>query len=165
MRAFSPLGEHRFIPRQINRDNRFYRVPITNTRLYYELYGTGPEKIFFCVGLTARWEWFDNQIEYLLADERLSKRFQICVYDPRGVARSTVTMARRLAMIDSIPTVVSELLWLIQDDLCWTSFHILGHSYGTAVAIALAEEVGKRYGMLNPAMRIRSLTLVSGWLS
>lgn len=68
-------------------------------------------------------------------------------------------------MIDSIPTVVSELLWLIQDDLCWASFHILGHSYGTAVAIALAEEVGKRYGMLNPAMRIRSLTLVSGWLS
>lgn len=71
--------------------------------LYYELHGHGSQKVLFIMGklflgrtewlhqglMTPLWEW-TPQIDYF----KDSAEFQICVFDNRGIGRSSVPSGR-----------------------------------------------------------------------
>ncbi|KAJ1977712.1 hypothetical protein H4R35_002188 [Dimargaris xerosporica] len=55
-------------------------------RLYYELHGTGPCKLFWIMGLNSTSAFWKLQTEYFGALDR----YQVCVFDNRGIGKSEV---------------------------------------------------------------------------
>lgn len=120
-----------------------HHSPLTGKdyKLYYEVYGEGPEKILFITGLNAILEVWTPQIEFF----RRSKQFQICVFDNRCSGRSS-----------NVPGVVSTSIMArdalgLADFLGWKQFHIVGISLGGMISQELALLAG-------PKQRVKSVT-------
>ena len=115
------------------------RLP-TGVSLYYEAHGQG-EPLVLIPGTGFSCEaWKPFQLP------RLSQALRIILHDPRGCGRSTRLQGS--CTIDQMACDVAALL----DHLEIDSAHVLGHSMGGRIALALA---------LNFPRKVRSLILAS----
>jgi pimeloyl-ACP methyl ester carboxylesterase len=115
------------------------RLP-TGVSLYYEAHGQG-EPLVLIPGTGFSCEvWKPFQLP------RLSQALRVILHDPRGCGRSTRLQSG--CTIDQMACDVAALL----DHLEIDSAHVLGHSMGGRIALALA---------LNFPRRVRSLILAS----
>ena len=106
--------------------------------LFYNVHGSGTEKILLINGMGGISSQWDDQVEYLLG----FKEFQICVFDNRGAGHSdspdvyysTFEMAK-----DAI-----ELL----EFLGWSKVHLTGLSMGGMIAQELTILLGNKVSSL-----------------
>ncbi|KAI9209576.1 Alpha/Beta hydrolase protein [Polychytrium aggregatum] len=117
-------------------------VDSDTVRLFYEVYGDGPNKIVLIMGLAADHSRWEPQIEYF---KRLPE-FQVLAFDNRGVGHSTVPAARYTTKRMAFDAY--ELL----SHLGWDKVHIVGSSMGGMISQELT--------LLCPD-RVLSLTLTS----
>ncbi|KAJ1977324.1 hypothetical protein H4R34_003622 [Dimargaris verticillata] len=94
-------------------------------RLYYELHGTGPCKLFWIMGLNSTASFWKLQTEYFGA----SDRYQVCVFDNRGIGKSEVSPGPY-----SITMLAKDALDLL-NHLGWSrDVHLAGVSLGGMIA-------------------------------
>lgn len=117
------------------------RVP-NGVSLYYETHGDGSNKVLLIMGLSASLRAWEIQIQFFskLPD------FQLCVFDNRGIGRSSSPSGRYTTSEMSKDTL--ELI----NHLGWKSFHIIGISMGGMISQELA--------LLAPN-KVQSLALIS----
>ena len=112
----------------------------TGVSLYYELHGQG-EPLLLIPGTGFSCDvWKPHQLP------RLSQSLNLILHDPRGCGRSSRLQAS--CTVDQMACDVAALL----DHLEIDSAHVLGHSMGGRIGLALA---------LNFPRRVRSLILAS----
>lgn len=109
--------------------------------IYYELYGTGPQKILFIMGFCMPRQSWEPQVEYFAEQPQ----YQVCVFDNRGHGDSVSSVLYTSTSMLARDT--QELL----DHLKWDSVHIVGLSMGGMIAQELS--------LLLSPQRIASLTL------
>ncbi|KAG9305600.1 hypothetical protein G9A89_001661 [Geosiphon pyriformis] len=98
-------------------------------KIYYEIHGTGPNKILFIMGYTTSCASWDYQVKHFGAH----KDFQICIFDNRGVGWSDSPIGLYSTTQMSQDTI--ELL----DQLGWTeNIHVVGVSMGGMIAQEMA---------------------------
>ncbi|MFT5679976.1 MAG: 3-oxoadipate enol-lactonase [Myxococcota bacterium] len=119
---------------------------IDGIQLNYEVHGTG-EPVLMIMGLAVGLVGWRLQVEDLAGDE-----FQLCVFDNRGVGKSTAPRPPY-----SMARLAADALDLM-DHLGWQRAHVVGVSMGGMIAQHVA---------LTAADRVRSLTLIAthagGW--
>src|SRR5262245_42815987 len=116
---------------------------IGNLTVHYQQAGHGPDIVLIhglCSNL-ALW--------YLTIVPRLAESFRVTVYDLRGHGLSQVAPAGYRAV-----DLADDLKHLI-DHLQIDSAHVVGHSFGGAIALAFASRYPER---------LRTLTLADVWL-
>jgi len=109
--------------------------------MYYETHGDGPQKILFVMGLSASLRVWEIQVQYFSK----ASDFQLCVFDNRGIGRSSSPTGRY-----TTSEMAKDALELV-DHLGWKSFHIAGISMGGMISQELA--------LLAPK-RVQSLSLI-----
>ncbi|CAF1585207.1 unnamed protein product [Adineta ricciae] len=114
-----------------------------NLRLYYELFGSGENKILFIMGLLTEGAAWCHQTAFFTE----KPAYQCVTYDNRGCGRSSSP----LCLHYSTSQMAKDALGLI-DHLQWKQCHVVGISMGGMIALELA--------VLAPE-RIRSLTLLA----
>ena len=112
----------------------------TGVDIYYESHGKGEPLVFIpATGLSCEiWKAFQVP--------ELSKSLDVIIHDPRGCGRSTRVQA--VCTIDQMACDVAALL----DHLGIASAHVLGHSMGGRIALAMA---------LNFPRKVKSLILAA----
>src|SRR3990167_924419 len=112
----------------------------TGVDIYYESHGKGESLVFIpATGLSGE-VWKAFQVP------ELSKSLDVIIHDPRGCGRSTRVQA--VCTIDQMACDVVALL----DHLGIESAHVLGHSMGGRIALAMA---------LNFPRKVKSLILAA----
>ncbi|PVU99112.1 hypothetical protein BB559_000987 [Furculomyces boomerangus] len=94
-------------------------------RIYYELYGTGPNKIFFIMGMLSTAEYWKLQIQHFARNPE----YQICIFDNRGSGRSTLGDGNF-----SISDMAKDALMLLNHIGWKNGAHIIGVSLGGMIA-------------------------------
>ena len=113
---------------------------VTGADIYYESHGRGEPLVFIpATGFSAD-VWQHHQVP------ELSKSVNVVVHDPRGCGRSTRVMGP--CTIDQMACDVVALL----DHLGLDSAHVLGHSMGGRIALAMT---------LNFPRKVKSLILAA----
>ncbi|PSS32324.1 Aminoacrylate hydrolase [Actinidia chinensis var. chinensis] len=127
-------------------------VDNNGTKIFYRTYGHGPVKVLMIIGLAGTHESWGPQIkgltrtttssdDFLLAVDRdESNSVEVCVFDNRGVGRSSVPTNKskyttRIMAKDAIA---------LMDHLGWRKAHVFGHSMGAMIACKLAAMVPDR---------------------
>ncbi|KAJ1675193.1 hypothetical protein EV182_001748, partial [Spiromyces aspiralis] len=94
--------------------------------IYYEIYGTGPKKLLFIMGMGGTRRYWQFQISHFAS----LAEYQVCVYDNRGSGRSPAASGAIL----SITQMAHDALGLL-DYLGWSeNVHIVGVSMGGMIA-------------------------------
>ncbi|KAJ1897967.1 hypothetical protein LPJ66_003038 [Kickxella alabastrina] len=121
--------------------------------LYYEIYGTGQEKIVFINGMGAdRQMWEPNVAEFL----KLSN-YQCLVYDHRGTGFSDIGSSGPLSFTSS---VMARDLKCLMDVLGWnTRVNVVGASMGGMVALEFATGYAHRVKTLSLVVTNAGLSL------
>src|SRR5262245_26643773 len=112
----------------------------TGIDLYYETHGRGEAIVFIPGTGLAGNVWSPSQVE------SLSREFQVVVHDPRGCGRSSKPTG--VYSLDQMAADIAGLLDHINVDAA----HIVGHSMGGRIGLALA---------LNFPKKVRSLILAA----
>jgi pimeloyl-ACP methyl ester carboxylesterase len=119
------------------------RVALGDLKVHYQQVGVGPDLVLIH-GLFCNLAFW-----YLTVAPRLAEAFRVTVYDLRGHG-----LTQRLPWGYRAVDLAEDLRRLL-DHLGIESAHLVGHSFGGAVALAFA--IG------NPT-RARSLTLADAWI-
>jgi len=99
-------------------------------QVYYELYGQGPIKILFTMGLAGDHLQWEPQTEHFLEKP---DEFQVCVYDNRGIGLSSDVPGRW-----TTAKMATDALALL-DELGWRSgVHLVGLSMGGMITQEIA---------------------------
>ncbi|CAF0874511.1 unnamed protein product [Adineta steineri] len=114
-----------------------------NLKLYYEIHGSGENKILLIMGLLTEGAAWSRQIEFFAA----KSDYQCVTYDNRGCGRSFAP----LFPYYTTSQMAKDALALI-DHLQWKQCHVVGISMGGMIALEFA--------LLAPK-RILSLTLLA----
>ncbi|GAB4816085.1 hypothetical protein N2152v2_003131 [Parachlorella kessleri] len=124
------------------------------------------DPVLFIPGLASKktTEYFEQQVRHLtsLKDRCGSPIACVCVFDPRGVGRSSVPEGRQQYSTDLMCRDVIALL----DHLGWTEqVHIVGQSLGALVALKLAGTAPQRIKSVTVMGAVLAGTdmLWSGW--
>jgi pimeloyl-ACP methyl ester carboxylesterase len=112
----------------------------TGIDLYYESHGSGEPLVLIPATGFAADVWLSDQVP------QLSRSLQVIVFDQRGVGRSS--HPHGVYTIEQMASDVFELL----DHLELPSAHVLGHSMGGRIGLAMALDVPER---------VRSLVLAA----
>ena len=110
-------------------------------KLSYEVFGLGPHKILFIMGLFSEGRSYAHQVAFF----KKCPEFQFCVYDNRGVGRSD-----RPWGIYTTSLMAHDALELV-NHLGWQFVHVVGVSMGGMIAQEFA---------LSFPSRVRSLSLI-----
>jgi pimeloyl-ACP methyl ester carboxylesterase len=119
------------------------RAAIGDLTVHYQQAGKGPD-LTLIHGLCANLAFW-----YLTVVPKLAESFRVTVYDLRGHGL-TQRLPRGYRAID-LATDLGRLL----DHLGIASAHLVGHSFGGAVALAFA---------IQQPQRVRTLTLADAWI-
>ncbi|RIB30443.1 Alpha/Beta hydrolase protein [Gigaspora rosea] len=121
-----------------------YRVDkIESLKIYYEIHGNGPNKLFFVMGLNTTSGSWEYQVKYFGAHPD----FQVCIFDNRGVGWSDAPRG-----LYSTSQMAQDAIGLMEH-LGWTeNIHVIGISMGGMIAQELV--------LLKPGY-VRSLCLTS----
>lgn len=98
----------------------------TGIDLYYEVHGSGEPLVLIPSTAFPAGVWWPYQVP------ALSRSLQVIVFDPRGVGRST-----HAGGVYTIELMAADTLALM-DELGIRSAHVLGHSMGGRIALAMA---------------------------
>ncbi|CAE6450684.1 unnamed protein product [Rhizoctonia solani] len=114
---------------------------IESHSLYYELHGTGPEKILCIMGLNSSSFSWQHQVEHFGALEKYS----ILVFDNRGVGHSSAPRGpyTTSGMSEDVITLLEHIGWTEERQL-----HVVGVSMGGMVAQELATRIPRRIASL-----------------
>lgn len=109
--------------------------------LHYNIVGNGPRKIFFVMGLSATLDgWTYQQIYF---GEENAQDYTICVYDNRGVGKSSAP-----SIFNSVPIMANDGLALL-DHLGWEQdVHLVGISMGGMISMQMASQQPNRFATL-----------------
>jgi len=108
--------------------------------IFYEVYGEGNEKVLLVMGLgTSGMAWLNN-VHWLVNN---SPEYQFCVYDNRGIGRSSVPPGRYTT------TVMAQDGIKLADHLGWDRFHLAGISMGGMISQEIALAIPKRIKSLH----------------
>jgi len=110
--------------------------------LYYEIFGEGPQKILFIMGLCMPRQAWQPQTEYFASQPQ----YQVCVFDNRGHGDSVSSVLYTSTAILAQDT--RELL----DHLRWSKCHVVGLSMGGMIAQELALLIPERISSLTLAV-------------
>eukprot|EP00455_Lapot_gusevi_P046702 TRINITY_DN6191_c0_g1_i10.p1 TRINITY_DN6191_c0_g1~~TRINITY_DN6191_c0_g1_i10.p1 ORF type:complete len:414 (+),score=49.73 TRINITY_DN6191_c0_g1_i10:61-1302(+) len=110
-------------------------------RLHYQLHGNGPEKVLLIMGLLTDLQAWSPLMDVL----RRWPEYEFCIYDNRGVGKSSAPFARYTTCM------FAKDAKLLMDHLNWASCHVVGISMGGMISQELA--------LLAPE-RLRSLSLL-----
>ncbi|ORX44946.1 alpha/beta-hydrolase [Hesseltinella vesiculosa] len=158
------LLEHGFVPVANDRE-------LAPVNLYYEIHGSGPEKVLMVMGLSTPCQAWENQTRYLAE----TGKYTVIIFDNRGMGKSGKVFhkgnGRSLAkethvisffLISDHTDVPSGLYSTSQmahdafdlmDHFGWTSgVHLVGISMGGMIALEMATA---------EPLRLKSLTLTS----
>ncbi|MBM4264673.1 MAG: alpha/beta hydrolase [Deltaproteobacteria bacterium] len=113
----------------------------TGVKLYYESHGEGEPFVFIPATGFSGEVWKSHQVPVL------AKSMRVITFDPRGCGRSSRVTG--VCTIDQMACDVAALL----DHLGLPSAHVLGHSMGGRIALAL---------VLNYPKKVKSLILAAG---
>jgi pimeloyl-ACP methyl ester carboxylesterase len=108
------------------------------TKLHYELFGRGPQKVLLLGGMAARLSLLESFISELLKHPE----FQICAFDQRVSGLST---AKKQKLTSKIMAGDAETLL---QRLGWDKVHVFGFSMGGCVATELALTVPQKISSL-----------------
>ncbi|KAJ2803719.1 hypothetical protein H4R20_002782 [Coemansia guatemalensis] len=112
--------------------------------IYYEIFGTGPERVVFVSGMNAdRQMWEPNVCELLKRE-----RYQCLVYDHRGTGFSDHNISPLSATSTSLASDLQRLL----KALGWDKVNVIGASMGGMIAMEFA---------LHFPQMVNTLTLVA----
>ncbi|KAF0544476.1 alpha/beta-hydrolase [Gigaspora margarita] len=116
---------------------------IESLKIYYEIHGRGPNKLFFVMGLNTTSGSWEYQVKYFGAHPD----FQVCIFDNRGVGWSDAPSG-----LYSTSQMAQDAIGLMEH-LEWTeNIHVIGISMGGMIAQELV--------LLKPGY-VRSLCLTS----
>uniref|UniRef100_A0A7S4MSZ8 AB hydrolase-1 domain-containing protein n=1 Tax=Vannella robusta TaxID=1487602 RepID=A0A7S4MSZ8_9EUKA len=111
--------------------------------IYYELYGQGDEKVLLVMGLgTSATAWVPT-VKWLAQHET---DFQFCIFDNRGVGRSSVPPGRYKT------SMMAQDAIKLADYLKWDKFHVAGVSMGGMISQEIALAAPTRVCTLNLAV-------------
>ncbi len=117
-------------------------LDVPNARLYYELYPTTPNPsnplLLLIHGGNGTLDYWHG----LAAQEVLTSRFNICLYDRRGFSRSPLTGPqnyRDCARLDTDADDAAELIKALSSDRERPTAAVVGNSSGAAVALLLLQ--------------------------
>lgn len=99
-----------------------------NTKLHYELFGRGPQKVLLIGGFACRL----NFLEPLIAELTMHPEIQVCAYDQR---LSGLSVAKKEKLSSKL--LASDAQKLLEH-LGWKQAHVFGFSMGGCVATELA---------------------------
>ncbi|PRP82241.1 hypothetical protein PROFUN_06253 [Planoprotostelium fungivorum] len=116
--------------------------------LYYESFGQGPNKVIFIMGFLCIGEAWDRQVKAFRLpkesedeEDRYDERFEVVVFDNRGVGKSShkgIGYTVEMMALDTLELILH---------LGWDTLHIVGMSLGGMIAMRLA------YMLVDPATR------------
>ncbi|KAJ6376132.1 hypothetical protein OIU77_000989 [Salix suchowensis] len=131
------------------------------TKIFYKTYGHGPTKALLIIGLAATHDSWGPQINGLTGAERYNDDdedqiravdqsssdseyggdgIQVCVFDNRGMGRSSVPTKKS----EYTTKIMAKDAIALMDHLGWRKAHIFGHSMGAMIACKLAALVPDR---------------------
>ncbi|KAI8998792.1 alpha/beta-hydrolase [Trametes punicea] len=118
--------------------------PLESHSLYFEVHGSGPEKVVLIMGLNASAAGWLPQVEYF----GRKPEYSVLVFDNRGVGNSGAPRGpyTTSGMADDVVTLLDFIGWTLPHQI-----HVVGVSLGGMIAQELATRVPER---------IVSLTLV-----
>ncbi|KAJ1722030.1 hypothetical protein LPJ61_005974 [Coemansia biformis] len=119
--------------------------------IYYELFGSGPERVVFVNGMSADRQMWEPNVGDLLVREK----YQCLVYDHRGTGHSDHN-------VDFMSLTTSELaadLKKLMQALGWEKASIVGASMGGMVALEFASQYPQMVRTLTLAVTNAGLTL------
>jgi len=115
--------------------------------LYYEVHGSGPEKLVFVMGLnSSSFSWRDQVVHFSRAQ---AGKFSVLVFDNRGVGNSASPRGPY-----STRGMAEDILVLL-DLVGWTEMrqlHIVGISLGGMIALELVDQIAPRVASLTLAV-------------
>ncbi|KAL0948994.1 hypothetical protein HGRIS_009093 [Hohenbuehelia grisea] len=120
---------------------RHQSEPFESHSLYYELHGTGPEKLVFIMGLNSSAFAWGPQVRHFAR----SPRHTVLVFDNRGVGNSEYPRGPYTT------GGMAEDVVVLLDHLGWTerrAVHIIGISLGGMIAQELATRIPERIASL-----------------
>ncbi|GJU46574.1 alpha/beta hydrolase fold-1 [Tanacetum coccineum] len=111
-------------------------------KIFYKTYGNGPIKVLMIIGVAGTHESWHPQIEGLLLgttkpnhnDDQNLNGIQVCVFDNRGMGRSSVPKNKS----DYTTKIMAADAISLMDHLGWNKAHVFGHSMGGMIACKLA---------------------------
>jgi pimeloyl-ACP methyl ester carboxylesterase len=112
--------------------------------LYYEVQGTGPDRVMLVMGLGMDHHGWVDQVSYFMAQSRAA-RYSVCTFDNRGIGRShasgtVFTCSTRQMAVDTVR---------LATHLGWTRFHLVGVSMGGMVCQEIALLAPERLASLS----------------
>lgn len=115
--------------------------------LHYRLFGHGPTRVIFIMGLSAQWIAWKPQIDYFSS---FPDEYTICCFDNRGCGNSEAPVGRYTTKM-----LAADALSLLSY-LEWNGVHVVGMSLGGMIATELALTM-----LTAGTPKLLSLTLVS----
>jgi pimeloyl-ACP methyl ester carboxylesterase len=110
-----------------------------NVKIYYQLYGNGPKKVFFVIGLNCTHHIWLHQAVYFA----LNPEYQVCIFDNRGIGASDKPIGHY-----SISLFAKDAAKLL-NHLNWTTeIHLIGMSMGGMIAQKLCLDYPARFETL-----------------
>ncbi|MEO8042372.1 MAG: alpha/beta hydrolase [Acidobacteriota bacterium] len=94
--------------------------------MYYDIHGSGEALVLIPGFASGAWSW-------VWQIEEFAKTFRVIAFDPRGIARSTITDDKSV----SISSIADDIVTLLEK-VGIAKAHILGISFGGFVALDLA---------------------------
>ncbi|KAJ2807248.1 hypothetical protein H4R20_001361 [Coemansia guatemalensis] len=112
--------------------------------IYYEIFGTGPERVVFVNGMGADRQMWEPNISELLKRER----YQCLVYDHRGTGFSDHNISPLSATSTSLASDLQRLLRA----LGWDKVNVIGASMGGMIAMEFASRFPQMVNTLTLAV-------------
>jgi len=122
-----------------------FTIPDSKCDIYYRLYGKGPRKVIFIMGLATRGDVWDFQADFF--EQSHSEHYQIVVYDNRGCGQSTETSGRYTTK-------------MLAQDASYLLDHLKWNNKVNVVGISMGGMIAQELTFINPN-RIATLTLIA----
>ncbi|TFK52317.1 alpha/beta-hydrolase [Heliocybe sulcata] len=125
--------------------------PLESHSLYFEMHGTGPEKILFVMGMNTSCFSWSPQVEHF----GKSSKYTVLVFDNRGVGNSDAPRGPYSS------SQMAEDIIVLLDYVGWTaerSIHLVGVSLGGMISQELAYRIPTRFISLS-----LGVTTPGGW--
>ncbi|KAI0721610.1 alpha/beta-hydrolase [Cerioporus squamosus] len=111
--------------------------PLESHSLYYEVHGSGPEKVVFIMGLNSSSAAWLPQVDYFGS----KPEYSVLVFDNRGVGNSGAPRGpyTTSAMADDVVTLLDYIDWKEKRQI-----HVVGVSLGGMIAQEVASKIPER---------------------
>ncbi|KAI0747963.1 alpha/beta-hydrolase [Daedaleopsis nitida] len=111
--------------------------PLESHSLYYEVHGSGPEKVVFIMGLNSSSAGWLPQVDYF----GRKPEYSVLVFDNRGVGNSGAPRGpyTTSGMADDVITLLDFVGWSAKHQI-----HVVGVSLGGMIAQELATKISER---------------------